>query len=672
MMPALFSGVSGLKNHQFRMNVIANNLANVNTVGFKYSRVSFSDLVYQTVRDASAPQSVGGANPVQMGLGSLVNSVDVINTQGNLESTGQSTDMSIQGDGYFVLNDGSQNKYTRAGLMVLSLDGSMTNPSDGLSYMGWNAVNGVVDTSGPVESIRIPLGTVLPAQSTSEMVLTGNLNAAGTVSVGTITSTGSLLATANTTTLATDLHNSTGVSLGIASGTQLNITGSVGGTTIVGQSITITPTSTLQDIATAIQTALRSVADGALTETATVQADGSIRVATDGANDITNLHLSVAGNMVLNNALQYDTTILAGTTGDSNTFRSPATATDTLVSLFDANGNPLALQVGDDITMLSSTSSGTILTDIPILSDITNASTYGQYRDGLRTALFSSAPATGEDVTIAADGSLVVTGSVGADNAVTGIIVGAGVNPGDDSRSVFSSAQSFAQDQAAADATYSSFSSIAYDSLGNAQSIDYTFTKTADNTWNWSASNGGNNVGSGVFSFTPSGILTTPTGNLSIPVSNGAATPLAITVDFSAVTQFSDDSILTLGSQNGFESSTLEGFSTGQSGEVVGTFSNGQNVTLGQLAIATFQNPTGLLREGRSLLVESPNSGLANLGVAGTGGRGAIVSGTLEMSNVDVAREFTDMIVTQRGFQANSRVITTSDSLLEELVNLKR
>jgi flagellar hook protein FlgE len=159
MMPALFSGVSGLKNHQFRMNVIGNNLSNVNTIGYKYNRVSFADLVYQTIRDASAPQAVGGTNPVQLGLGSFIHSVDTINTQGNLESTGRSTDMSIQGDGYFVVNDGTRNKYSRAGLMELGLRGNLVNPSDGSIYMGWNAVNSVVDTSGPIENSRSRWGT---------------------------------------------------------------------------------------------------------------------------------------------------------------------------------------------------------------------------------------------------------------------------------------------------------------------------------------------------------------------------------------------------------------------------------------------------------------------------------------------------------------------------------
>lgn len=673
MMPALFSGVSGLRNHEFRMNAIGNNLANVNTVGYKFSRVSFSDLVYQTIRDASAPQSVGGANPVQMGLGSLVNSVDVVNTQGNLESTGRPTDMSIQGDGFFVLNNGAQNKYTRAGVMVLGPTGYLQNPSDGMSYMGWVSVNGAVDTSVPVAPMRIPVGEPQPAQSTSQMSFTGNLDASGTVARGTIADGHALMARAAGTTLATALRSQAGTAVGLSSGDVIQITGRVGGTSIAGATLTVNGATTLADIAAAVQAALRSVADGDATENAVVTADGAIRVTSDGANDIDNLQLSVSGNTIVNGAFSFPSSIAGGGVSDeSSELRRAAEGTDAMIDLFDGNGTSLGLSVGDDITLISSTSRGTALLNAAVLTNINAGTTYNQYRDGLRSALFSGAPASGEDVVIQADGSLRITSAEGADNGVSGLVLGAGPSAGDDLNSAFTAAQSFTEIQEAVDATTYRTSTRIFDSLGNPLNVDFTFTKSVVNSWEWTATYEGATVGSGVMNFDGNGELATPVGTLNIPLSNGATSPLHIRADFSNASQYSGSSSIVLNDQDGYASATLESFSIGQSGDIVGVFTNGRNVTLGQLAIATFRNPSGLLRNGRNLSVESPNSGTAILGEAGVNGRGVIVSGTLEMSNVDVAREFTDMIVTQRGFQANSRVITTSDQLLEELVNLKR
>ncbi|MBK8872025.1 MAG: flagellar hook-basal body complex protein [Elusimicrobia bacterium] len=673
MMPALFSGVSGLKNHQFRMNVIGNNLSNVNTIGFKYNRVSFGDLVYQTIRDASAPQAVGGTNPVQLGLGSFIHSVDSINTQGNLESTGRSTDMSLQGEGYFVVNDGSRNKYSRAGLMELGLRGNLVNPSDGSVYMGWNAINSVVDTSQPIEELSIPVGDVLPAQRTGRMTFNGNLDAAGTLIQGTIAQTPPLLAYAGGATLATDLRNSAGAALGLTVGTSVSISGSVGGTLMAAAPIVVNAGTTLANIAAAIQAALRGVADGDLTETATVQADGSIRVTSDAANAITNLQLSVPGNTLANNAFQFPLSIAGGgATGDSEDLLRPAVAADELVDIMSSSGVSLGLVAGDDVTLISANVKSSIIASAPVLSNILGTTTYDDYRTALRTALFTGAPAVGEDLVIDSDGSLLLTGADGAINAITGLVLGAGPNPTDDLRPVFSASQSYGEVQAAQDATSYRTSTQVFDSLGNPLGVDFRFSKNASNSWQWAATYDGVAVGNGVMNFDSAGTLVTPQGSISIPLANGAASPLAIAVDFTGCTQFTNDSSIVLNTQDGFSSATLSGFSIGQEGDVVGTFSNGRNLTLGQLAVATFRNPAGLKREGRNFMSESSNSGTAEFGAARSGGRGTIISGTLEMSNVDVAREFTDMIVTQRGFQSNARVITTSDQMLEELVNLKR
>jgi flagellar hook protein FlgE len=148
---------------------------------------------------------------------------------------------------------------------------------------------------------------------------------------------------------------------------------------------------------------------------------------------------------------------------------------------------------------------------------------------------------------------------------------------------------------------------------------------------------------------------------------------MTITPDFSKVTQYDSTlSEITSPYQDGYPMGQLQSFNIDKVGHIVGVFSNGMNQMLGQIAMAFFNNPAGLTRGGDTMFDESSNSGSAQIGQAGQNGRGTITPGTLEMSNVDLSQEFTDMIVTQRGFQANSRIITTSDEMLQELVNLKR
>ncbi|HRV92063.1 MAG TPA: flagellar hook-basal body complex protein [Anaerolineae bacterium] len=153
---------------------------------------------------------------------------------------------------------------------------------------------------------------------------------------------------------------------------------------------------------------------------------------------------------------------------------------------------------------------------------------------------------------------------------------------------------------------------------------------------------------------------------------NGADSPATINLDFSNLTQLDGLSSVATSSQNGLPPGDLSTFTVGTTGEVIGIFSNGLNRKLGQIAIASFLNPGGLQKEGQSLFATSANSGVAQVGLPGQDGRGQIAAGYLEMSNVELAQQFTSMIVAQRGFQANSRVITTSDEMLQELVNLKR
>jgi flagellar hook protein FlgE len=181
MMRSLYSGVAGLQNHQVRMDVLGNNIANVNTTGFKKGRVNFQDLLYQQMSGAARPtEEVGGVNPKEVGLGMMIASIDTIHTQGSLQTTGVGTDLAIQGQGFFVLKNGEKTFFTRAGAFGLDRDGTLVNPANGLRVQGWMAreVGGTtrIDTARDVEDLIIPVGSKDPAKATTSVNFACNLD----------------------------------------------------------------------------------------------------------------------------------------------------------------------------------------------------------------------------------------------------------------------------------------------------------------------------------------------------------------------------------------------------------------------------------------------------------------------------------------------------------------
>ncbi|GIG22625.1 flagellar hook protein FlgE [Cellulomonas chitinilytica] len=397
MLRSLFSGISGLRSHQTMLDVTGNNIANVNTTGFKSSQTQFQDTLSQVVQNAGAAQNgTGGTNPAQVGLGVRVAGITTNFTQGASQMTGRSTDMMIQGDGFFVVRKGAETYYTRAGSFDFDSTGQMVLPGEGALVQGWAAVNGVVDTNGPLTDLRVPAGALMAAVATTKASYEGNLDAAaanGTVLNRTI-----------------DIYDATGAAREL----ELTFTKSAAGWTVEG---------------------------------------------------------------------------------------------------IDADLKPL--------------------------------------------------PATS---------------------------------------------------------------------------------------------------GQQAMTFNPDGTLATPT---SLAVGG-------LTVDISGLTGFSGLDTVKAKTQSGQAAGTLLSFALGADGTITGSFSNGLKQTIGRLALGSFTNPAGLEKAGGSLFRTGVNSGDAQVGAAGTGGRGSLAGGALEMSNVDLSSEFTSLIIAQRGFQANSRVITTSDEVLQELVNLKR
>jgi len=194
MMASLFAGVSGLKNHQVKMNVIGNNIANINTIGFKGSRVNFQEALVQTFKGAGRPTSVsGGTNPVQLGLGMQVAAIDTLFQQGGLETTGQITDLAIQGKGFFILGDNSDNRYyTRAGAFGFDANSNLVDPASGLFVLGKMAdSSGDIPSLATVGRVTLPFGQQDPARATEQVTLGNNLDSTASDSTAALESSGS-------------------------------------------------------------------------------------------------------------------------------------------------------------------------------------------------------------------------------------------------------------------------------------------------------------------------------------------------------------------------------------------------------------------------------------------------------------------------------------------------
>jgi flagellar hook protein FlgE len=463
MMRSLYSGVSGLKNHQIRMDVIGHNVSNVNTHGYKAERVNFMDLLSQELSGASEPkENIGGINPQQVGLGSLIASIDKLMTQGSLQNTGKNTDVAISGEGFFIIRDGDKQFYTRAGFFDIDKDGFYVHPGTGLRVQGWNARtdqngNAYINTATTIEDIRIPLYQKKPAKATTEVVYQSNLN----------------------------------------------------------QAVEIVPPDATED---------------------------QIREFIQGPPEKRRGHL-------------------------------------TTINIYDPEGNKRELRleiykVGENLWR------GRV--------NIDNA----------------------ENITVN------VVGPDGLDTNVPG----------------------------------NNQFEIGFTSDGKIASV----------------SDGADTLNSGSLDvFVTFRIPGNPEPQ-TIKLKMGEAGTV------NGVTQFASEFTMRAKEQDGYPMGYLEAFTIDNTGTIIGTYTNGVKEPLAKIALAIFTNPAGLNKEGETKFSYSMNSGEPNIGEAGSGGRGKILAGLLEMSNVDLTDQFTDMIVTQRGFQANSRTITTTDQMIQEVLGLKR
>ena len=464
MLRSLTAAVSGLRNHQTKLDAIGNNIANVNTVGYKSSQVRFQDIFSQTLRGATAPQAgQGGVNPMQVGLGMEVASINTLHTPGAITGTGRETDLAIEGNGYFVVTDGYQQYYTRDGTFTRDASGVLVN-ANGMRLLGWVVEDKIkneneddengneIKFSGKLSEIQIPLGEDTIAQATSNISFFGNLDAA------------------------------------------------------------------------AVKVIEKVEGNGETTK-----------------------------YIIETEECKYDTHV------------------------YDSLGNSHAL-----------------------------------------TFTFKKA----------------YTGSLGEPGSPPSVDL-----------NKWTYTVSFTDGKELAD-------------TGNATG---TICFTEDGRFT--------TEGSTINPFT----ITFPTEDNDDPDVKGiGAETLTITPDFSALTQLAMPSSVSLKEQDGFHPGELATFNIEATGRITGTYTNGMVRPLGQLALASFANPEGLIKGGSNLYEISANSGQPQLGLPGREGRGFVRSRSLEMSNVDLAEEFTEMITASRGFQANTRVITTSDEVLMELINIKR
>lgn len=589
---ALYTTLTGLNANQQRLDVIGNNIANVNTNGYKSTSIDFQTMFSQTLSSGSPPSANnGGTNPVQIGLGTQTGATTRNFTDGSRNSTGVNTNLAIQGNGFFVLQ-GNQQTFTRDGSFTLNAQNQLVS-SNGDFVQGYGVDANYNVVPGPLSNITIPLGTLTVAEATTEVTINGSLNATGALptTLSNISmqnplflagagSTPSATAPA-ATDLLTNIVDITNVPIFLA-GDTLNVGGTRGSAsdavTISPKSMTITSTTTMQDYLDFIS--------GTLGIDTAAGANGTLA---DGGAQLTTV--------------------------------SPATA------VFPANSRQMVIigNVGksNNLTIGS--------------ADITIARASG-----------STPMRFGFDINATADGESTATSMTIYDSL--GSPVDVNVN----------------------------LSMVSRDSTGT----DWQYIVTSPDSTTGQATGGvGTNtfISSGSMHFDNNGKLVggVPSPTITIDRSNTGASPLLqFGMGFTAIKSLSGGdsgaSGVYVSTVNGSEKGTLTNFTIAENGTIIGSFDKGAQRNLGQVVLATFANNQGLLDNGNNTFVPGASSGLANISTPGQLAAGTIVNNSLELSNVDLSKEFVNLISASTGFSASSRVITTSNQLLQELLQSAR
>ncbi|MCF6150343.1 MAG: flagellar hook-basal body complex protein [Candidatus Kuenenia sp.] len=519
---ALYAGVTGIRSHQNWMDVIGNNLSNINTYGYKSSRLLFSDLISQD-------KGNGGVNPMQIGMGVKNGSISSLFSQGTLESTNNEFDFAIQGNGFFVLNGGDKNFFTRVGTFATDANNLLVDSTTGYR---------ILDSSG--KTITIPYDSSVSATKTSSITLTGTLES--------------------------------------------------------------TPS--------------------------------------DSSGEV----------LLLSSALTYNNGTVANTSTDLN----------------DLDTNTTNYSTNDTITVSGTLPDGTSFSDdFYYGTDGTTVNDFMNWLSNQSTTLNNTAT-----VSLSSSGKIIVTsGTSGADDLTVTI-------------SDSSTDTSTWTDYDFLASTYTTSTTI-YDSQGTGHNVTLTFIKKSDGVWDMRASmssKDGSITDSTISSvtFNDDGSLksagdTTLTFKFDgLSTSQNVVFSLGTFGKSDGIYQSGKGSSVTASDQDGSESGNFSSFSVDTDGTLYALYSNGTQKKIAQLQIALFGNQQGLRKTGDNLYEQTDASGEPLYTTGGTGSAGEVYNGYLEASNVDMTSELTSLIMAQRGFQLNSRVITTADEVLGEAVNLKR
>ena len=547
MMRSMYSAVSGLKTHQTRMDVIGNNIANVNTVAFKSSSVTFSDILYQTTSNASganATTGTGGVNAKQIGLGTTAAATKVsITSAGASETTGNPFDIRLtdkNSTNFFIVNNGSENVFTRSGSFYVDGSGNLCMSSTGYTVMGWQ----VDETTGEIRKDTVSALRIMQEKN-----------------------------------------------------------------------LTSAPEATTQ-----------ATIAGVLDEN-----DTDVK---NDAGRVMNLHFDD------NLGYQYTAKFAIKSTGTDGKY------TVELTSVLDSNNQNI-------IKNLTKQEISKIFGDYQ--ADATLGK-YGLSKDYEFKNNKYVRKADNKEFTVDTTDKTLFKANDGSQVSITEIFSGITTTMANDIKNPASKTK-VEFDNATGQATVK----------GEKTSYDLVF----DTSTGKFASIGGD---------TPSKMLNMSV--LSSGLLNRNGNFQNITVDFSQCLNYENGGKSTIGADagatdgktgKGRKLGAMTGIFIDTSGRIYGTYDNGNTELLGQIAVAQFSNASGLEKVGESCYRTTLNSGeFDGIGVEISADGSSMTTGELEMSNVDLSSEFTSMITTQRGFQANSRVITTSDTLLEELVNLKR
>jgi flagellar hook protein FlgE len=568
MMRSLYSGVAGLKTHQTRMDVIGNNIANVNTTAYKSSSMTFSELMSQTTQKASganATTGVGGTNAKQIGLGVKAGAINTaITTQGSAQSTGNPFDIMITGDNFFVVNNGSENFFTRDGSFYVDGAGNLAMTSTGYNVMGW----GVDKTTGNIKQDTV---TALRIMSSANMTYPPEATTKANIS-GILDQNDKDVTSANGKTVNLNFFDARGYSY----------------------TAKFTFKQSGGDKSNEYSMELNKILDSTGKEM-------DISGITFGEQ---NLEQTLSSKLSLNtDSYKWDDA--------TKTLQTTATPPETVAEL------------------------GKIFKNGALITDQDKAEEVQKNLDAIAKA-YGYEGSTDEFLKLYTTGK---AGQVTVQKMLENMsqnMTGDDILPKTKDEELTMTGRKF------------DGAKVVFDKdSGKLQSINNSTTNLST-TLNFPAT----------------------MGNFS-----------NITIDLSECTNYDNKGTSTIGATSG----DLDGLGTGRRlGDMIGvsiqkdgmiyaSYDNGMTKLLGQIATAAFANASGLEKEGDNLYSATLNSGeFDGIGVDITAGGGYMSTGQLEMSNVDLSSEFTEMITTQRGFQANSRIITVSDTLLEELTNLKR